>query len=130
MRVVDAMSAVVLSVGIHHSVQEAARLMAARHVGAAIVVDDSLAVPGIITERDVLGAVAEGRDLATLEVGDIMTFEARTASAAWDLDIAAEQMVRHGFRHLLVADDRGQLIGVVSMRDIVRARVRTPAEPA
>ena len=124
MRVADAMSLQVLEVGPHHTVKEAARLMSERHVGAAVVIDTDLPGPGIVTERDVLRAVADGRDPATTPVSEIMTFDARQASTDWDLDTAAAEMVRHGFRHLIVVDG-DRLAGVLSMRDVVRARVGT-----
>jgi CBS domain-containing protein len=123
MKVADAMSKVVLSVGTGTTVREACRLMAERNVGAAIVVDEGMPGPGIVTERDILRAVARGLDCDSAEVGEVMTFEARTATTSWDLETAAEEMVRHGFRHLVVVDDGGQLAGVLSMRDVVRSRL-------
>jgi CBS domain-containing protein len=131
MLVRDAMSSNVLVIRPDHTVAEAAQLMIGRHVGAAVVVDDGLPGPGIVTERDVMRAVGDGRDAATTPVREVMTFEARTATISWDLDTAAAEMVRNNFRHLLVVDERGELAGVVSMRDIVRARLGTaPAETA
>lgn len=127
MRVADAMSRVVLTVGTQHTLREACRLMVQRNVGAAVVVDDQLPGPGIVTERDVLRAVAEGLDPDATTVADAMTFEARTATTSWDLEIAAAEMVRHGFRHLVVVDDGGALAGVLSMRDVVRARMGAAA---
>lgn len=60
-----------------------------------------------------------------------MTFEARTATTNWDLDTAAEEMIKGHFRHLVVVDEQGSMVGLVSMRDIVRARTRTaPASEA
>jgi len=123
MQVADAMSKVVLTVGTQHTLREACRLMVQRNVGAAVVISDELPGPGIVTERDVLRAVAEGVDLDATTVADVMTFEARTASTSWDLETAAAEMVRHGFRHLVVVDGGGSLAGVLSMRDVVRARV-------
>jgi len=114
MHVKDAMS---------HTVAEAAQLMVRRRVGAAVVVDDQAPGFGIITERDVLRLVAEGADPQSTLVREVMTYEARSASETWDLDRAAEEMVRNGFRHLLVLDARGGLAGVMSMRDVVRARL-------
>jgi CBS domain-containing protein len=126
MHVRDAMSTHVLVVGPHHTLVDAARVMLQRRVGAAIVVDADLAGPGILTERDVMRAVAEGVDCASTLVSEYMTYDARTASAAWDLDTAAQEMCRGNFRHLIVVDD-DQMVGVVSMRDIVGARVRESA---
>ena len=123
MRVAEAMSKVVVSVATGTTVREACRMMAERNVGAAVVLDDDLPGPGIVTERDILRAVAKGIDLDTTAVSEVMTFDARTATSSWDLETAAEEMVRHGFRHLIVVDDGGRLAGIVSMRDVVRARL-------
>lgn len=122
MRVADAMSSIVLSVGTGETLRDACRSMAERNVGAAVVISDELPGPGIVTERDVLRAVARGLDPDRTTVADVMTFEARTATTSWDLDTAAAEMVRGGFRHLLVVDGAGALAGIVSMRDVVRAR--------
>ncbi|HVC39071.1 MAG TPA: CBS domain-containing protein [Candidatus Dormibacteraeota bacterium] len=131
MRVKDAMSADLLVVGTAVTVAEAARLMLKRHVGAAVVVDERLPGPGIITERDVMRAVADRRDPEATPVEACMTFEARTATTNWDLDTAAEEMIKGHFRHLVVVDEQGSMVGLVSMRDIVRARTRTaPASEA
>jgi len=130
-RVKDAMSADLLVVGTAVTVAEAARLMLKRHVGAAVVVDERIPGPGIITERDVMRAVADRRDPEATPVEACMTFEARTATTNWDLDTAAEEMIKGHFRHLVVVDEQGSMVGLVSMRDIVRARTRTaPASEA
>ena len=65
MQVRDGMSSVVLTVGPSHSLQRAARLMAERNVGAAIVMDPDSAGPGIVTERDILRSVAAGESPTT-----------------------------------------------------------------
>lgn len=127
MRVENAMATDVLTVGPDQTVAEAARAMIQRHVGAAVVGDDTLPGHGIITERDVMRCVGAGKDPATTLVREVMSFEARTASTGWDLDQAATEMLRNNFRHLLVVDARGEVRGVVSMRDIVRARAGSPA---
>jgi len=126
MKVADAMSRTVLTVGTEHTLREACRLMVERNVGAAVVMSEELPGPGIVTERDVLRAVATGVDLDGTRVNEVMTFEARTATTSWDLETAAGEMVKHGFRHLVVVDDRGSLAGVLSMRDVVRARLAAP----
>jgi CBS domain-containing protein len=122
MRVRDGMSNVVLTVGPNHTVREAARLMAERNVGAAVVVDPESPGPGIITERDVLRSLAEADDPGNELVCDHLTDDLISASPDWSLEQAAESMIEHGFRHLLVVD-RGELCGVLSMRDIVRCWV-------
>ena len=123
MQVRDAMTRAVLTVSPDHTVAEAAQLMVRRHVGAAVVVDEAAPGFGIITERDVLRLIAEGGDPQVATVRQAMTYEARSASDGWGLDRAAEEMLKNGFRHLLVLDTAGALVGVMSMRDVVRARL-------
>ncbi len=124
MQVREGMSSVVLTIGPSHSLQEAARLMAERNVGAAVVVDPDSPGPGILTERDILRSIAAGEDPSTELVRDHLTDELISASPDWSLEQAADTMCEHGFRHLLVVDG-GELRGVLSMRDIVRCWVTT-----
>jgi CBS domain-containing protein len=127
MRVRDAMSTVVLTIGPNHSLRDAARLMSARKVGAAAVLDPDSNGVGILTERDLLHAVGAGQDPDVEMAGAHLTSELVFAAPEWTLDQAAEAMVRGGFRHLIVLDD-GEVAGIVSVRDIVRAwsRAGTP----
>ena len=124
MQVRDGMSSVVLTIGPNHSLREAARLMADRNVGAAVVVDPESPGPGILTERDILRSIASGDDPAVEYVRDHLTDELISASPEWSLEQAAETMIENGFRHLLVVNG-GELCGVLSMRDIVRCWVST-----
>ena len=119
MKVRDGMSTLVLTIGPGHTIRAAARLMAERQVGAAIVLDPDGAGPGILTERDILESVAEGQDLDTELVGDHLTPNIVFAEPDWSLEEAAQAMTRGGFRHLVVTD-QGEMVGVLSVRDIVR----------
>ncbi|MFN2451317.1 MAG: CBS domain-containing protein [Candidatus Dormibacteria bacterium] len=123
MLVRDAMSKDTVSAEPSQTIREAATLMMQRRVGAVVVTDPALPGPGILTERDIMRAVAEGADPETTTVEACMTFEARTANAGWGLDEAAAEMTDGHFRHLLVVDDEGRMVGIVSMRDIVHAHV-------
>ena len=122
MQVRDGMSSVVLTVNPGHSLREAACLMAERRVGAAVVIDPEQPGPGIVTERDVLQAIAAGDDPASERVGDHLSSDLTFATPDWSLERAAEAMVRGGFRHLVVVDG-GEMAGILSMRDIVRCWV-------
>ncbi len=119
MRVRDGMSREVLVVGPQHTLREASRLMSQRRVGAAVVSDPDGEGTGIITERDVLLALADGQDADSELVGAHLTSDIVFASPDWSLEQAAEAMLRGGFRHLVVleGDDVG---GILSVRDIVR----------
>jgi CBS domain-containing protein len=119
MQVRDGMSSMVLTVGPGHTLREAARAMAERRVGAAVVLDPEAMGPGILTERDVLEAVGRGQDVDTERVGEHLTQNVVFASPDWSLEEAAAAMVRGGFRHLVVMDD-GEIRGILSVRDVVR----------
>lgn len=119
MQVSEGMSDSVLSVGPGHSLRDAAKLMSQRRVGAAVVIDPDLPGPGIITERDILHAIAAGEDVDTERVSTHLTSDLVFASPDWSLEEAAAAMVRGGFRHLIVVKD-GEIAGILSVRDIVR----------
>jgi CBS domain-containing protein len=119
MRVKDGMSEEILTVGPGHTLREAATQMRRRGIGSAVVVDPEGAGPSILTERDVLNAVGEGLDVDAEKVGDHQAGDLVFADPGWSLEQAAETMTRGGFRHLIVIEG-GDIIGMVSMRDIVR----------
>jgi len=123
MRISDAMSTVILTIGPNHSLRDAARLMSARKVGAAAVLDPDGSGIGILTERDLMHAIGAGQDPDVEKAGAHLTSELVFAAPEWTLDQAAEAMVRGGFRHLIVLE-QGEVVGIVSVRDIVRAWTR------
>src|SRR5215210_5022229 len=116
------MSGVVLTINPGHSLREAAKAMADRSVGAAVVVDPEEPGPGIITERDVLQSIAAGQSPDSEKVADHLSGRLTFAAPDWSLERAAEAMVRGGFRHLVIVDG-GEMVGILSMRDIVRVWV-------
>ncbi len=126
MYVRDGMSSVVLTVGPGHSLSDAAKVMSERSVGAAMVVDPDQPGPGILTERDVLDSLGAGQDPTKELVSDHLSADLTFAAPDWSLERAAEAMVKGGFRHLVVVDG-GELIGILSMRDIVRCWVQDGA---
>jgi CBS domain-containing protein len=119
MLVSDAMTEVVLTVGPAHSLRQAAAAMWERRVGAALVLDPEAQGPGMITERDVLRAIALGEDPDEHRVADHLTARLTFAGPDWSLEEAAAAMVRGGFRHLVIVDG-SDIAGILSMRDIVR----------
>ena len=119
MQVQQGMSQMVLTVGPSHTLREVAKLMAQRRVGAAVVMDPDSAGPGIITERDILVALGAGEDPDSEQVCDHLTRDVVFAAPDWSLEEAAAAMVRGGFRHLIVLQ-RGETVGVLSVRDVVR----------
>ncbi|MCB9010652.1 MAG: CBS domain-containing protein [Actinobacteria bacterium] len=81
--------------------------------------DHSLPGPAVVTERDLLRAVAQGLDPQTEHVADHMTSRLVTAGPTWSVEKAGDLMVQHGVRHVLVFDGP-DLVGILSMRDVVR----------
>ena len=102
--------------------------MSGRHVGSAIVHDPDGEGLGILTERDILNAVGGGLDPDEEKAANHITWDVVYAHPGWTLEEAASAMVRGGFRHLVVLDE-GDVLGVISVRDILRVwtKQRTPA---
>ncbi|GHH54215.1 CBS domain-containing protein [Streptomyces sp. CA-294286] len=131
MLVRDAMSTMVLTIGPAHTLRQAARLMSVRHVGAAIVLDHDTSGLGILTERDVLNCIGADQDPDLETAGSHTTTDVVFASPSWTLEEAAAAMSHGGFRHLIVLDDdHGEPIGVVSVRDIIRCWAPSHRHPA
>jgi CBS domain-containing protein len=119
MQVRDGMSTLVLTVGPEHTLRAAAKLMADRKVGAAVVLDPDGPGHGILTERDILVAAGAGQDLDAERVSAHLTSDIVFAAPDWSLEEAAVAMTRGNFRHLIVTEG-GEIVGILSVRDIVR----------
>ena len=113
------MSKVVLTVGSGHTLRDAATRMVQKSVGAAVVIDEDSPGPRIVSERDILNSVGRGEDPDVERVGDHMSDTLIAAAPAWSLERAAVEMAKRHIRHLVVIED-GELVGILSMRDIVR----------
>ncbi|HET7901597.1 MAG TPA: CBS domain-containing protein [Candidatus Nanopelagicales bacterium] len=116
----EVMTREVLMVGPGHTLREVAKVLSSRRVGSAVVHDTDGAGIGIITERDILRSVAADEDLDAETAGSHQTSEVVFAAPTWTLTEAADAMKRGGFRHLVVLDG-GEVAGVISVRDIVKA---------
>jgi CBS domain-containing protein len=79
---------------------------------------------GIFTERDIVRALSHSPDAPADPIGHWMTANPQTISGSDSVDEALQRMVSGGFRHLPVVDDAGQVIGMLSMRDMARAGVQ------
>ena len=119
MQVKDGMSEITLTVGPSHTLREAAEKMVEKGTGAALVFDDELPTPSVVTERDLLISIARGQDPDREHVADHMSEGVLTAAPDWSLERAAAEMSRRNVRHLVVFE-QGEPVGVLSMRDIVR----------
>ncbi len=120
----DRMTRDLLTVEPGAALTEAARRMASRGVGAVIVLEGER-LAGILTERDILKAVATGLAPDAL-VADWMTRHPETVESDDATDHAASLMIHGGFRHLPVVDE-GRVIGILSIRDLMRVALEDRA---
>jgi CBS domain-containing protein len=129
MHVRDAMTKPVLVVGPEHTLRQAAQLMAARRVGSCIIHDPDSSGVGIMTERDLLYAIGSGANPDVERTKGHITWEVVYARPDWSLEEAALAMSRGGFRHLVVMDG-DEVLGIVSVRDVMRVWAQSHAEAA
>ena len=101
------------------TLRRAAKVMTDRGIGAAVVIRDEK-VAGIVTERDVLHAIAGNDDVDSTKVEHVMTENVVSGAPGWDILKAAATMTEGGFRHLLVMEMDDPL-GIVSLRDLMDA---------
>jgi CBS domain-containing protein len=110
------------------TLREAARLLAADRVGLLVVLDHR-GVCGVLSERDLVAAVADGEDVEVERVADYLVDDLVTVDEGVSIDEAARTMSEAELRHLTVARD-GEVFGVVSIRDVVSALLEETAAKA
>lgn len=109
------------------------QLMRKHHIGALVVVEagGKNKPIGIVTDRDlVLELMAEGLDPAVFTAGDIMSVDLVVASPSMDAMDAVQLMKTHRLRRLVMVDDAGQLVGIVTMEDVLELLTRELANLA
>ena len=116
----DVMRAEVIEVAPEDTLGEVAERMSAVNVGAVVVKDYGRLI-GILTERDMLKAMAARVHTSEARVRQWMTEDPITVPTQTDLEEAARIMLENGFRHLPVVDELGQVIGIASLRRVVGA---------
>ena len=105
------------------ALMELVATIASRRIGAVLVLDEAGRLAGIVSERDVVKALAaKGPELHAVNAGDVMTRDVTTVGPATTINEAMDLMDRGYFRHLPVID-HGALVGIISVRDVVRARI-------
>lgn len=102
------------------SLRHVAEVLRSTDVSLAVVADDA-GIHGVISERDIVRAVALGLDLDTTVAQTIEAEDLKWATTTSTVDDVAEEMLENYLRHVLVGDDDGGLVGVVSMRDLLTA---------
>jgi CBS domain-containing protein len=121
-RLSELMTGAVVSVAPEDTLGEAAERMAEDGVGSAVVLDSGRLI-GILTERDLLRAVAGRVHTSEARVREWMTVDPMTATEATSADEAMRTMLEQGFRHLPVIEG-GRTIGVGSLRELMRTAMQ------
>jgi CBS domain-containing protein len=117
MRVSNLMKQPVIAIAPDQTLREAARLMHEHEIGA-LAVQEGESLAGIITERDLLHAAAEDKDLDSERVAAYMSSKVVTAGPNYDVSVAASIMHEHHIRHLIVQDQE-RVLGMLSLRDVL-----------
>ena len=110
----------IVTTGPTTTLREAARLLDDAGVGV-LVVGSAVAVEGVVSERDILRAVAHDADLDETAVSEIESRELKWATPTSTVDDVIEEMMEGYIRHVLVADPDGTLVAIASMRDLLTA---------
>lgn len=106
------------------TVAKAAALLHEKRIGAVVVRDVRGKVAGILSERDIVRAVGQrGADALHLRVEELMTKEVRTCKPGDSIKDLMQTMTLRRHRHVPVCDDGGELVGIVSIGDVVKARL-------
>lgn len=110
------------------TILDAARMMVENNMGLLVICDaaDSSKLAGVISERDIIKALASGKSLS-VKVGEVGTGNVVTVKAKEDVAEAAKAMNKNRIRHVVVVDEHDGMVGVVSMRDLVGERATLKA---
>ena len=105
------------------TLRSAAERMSRARIGSLVVLEDGGRLAGIITERDLVRSMSDGADPDSTPVRSYMSTKLIVARPEDSIVSAAHKMIAHGIRHLPVVDSSGRLVGIVSMRDVLRSLV-------
>ena len=107
------------------TVEEAAKLLAEKRIGAVVVSDDGKKPVGILSERDIVRELSkQGAAVLSGPISGLMTRKVSTCSTGEDTLAVLERMTEGRFRHLPVVDEDGNMLGIVSIGDAVSARLK------
>ena len=113
----------VVTVSPEQDVQGLLSLLAQHKVGALVVSPNGTTISGIVSERDIVRALAAGESLMSEPVSTIMTSEVFVSTTHVKIDELMTVMTSRRIRHIPITTDSGELIGIVSIGDLVKARL-------
>lgn len=128
MKVSDIMTKAALTDAADDTLAEASAKMWQQQTGSLLVMEGG-ELAGIVTERDVLRVVAEGHDPKSVSLRDVMTKDPVTVAQDTGLRDAAQIMFDRWFRHLPVVSGSGEVVGIISLRDLVSLLAEGMDEP-
>lgn len=105
------------------SVSELVSLLRKHNLGAVVVSTDGSSIEGIVSERDVIRQLAEGQDFLSAPVSSIMTANVHTCVPEDTVQSLMTAMTDRRIRHLPVVNRQGELIGIVSIGDLVKSQI-------
>jgi len=106
-------------------VAEAVKLLSERRIGAVVVSSDGRTAEGILSERDIVREMGRsGAEVLNRKASEVMTRKVMTCVCADDALAVLDRMTKGRFRHLPVVDDKGEMLGVVSIGDVVFGRLK------
>lgn len=113
----------IITIGPSAKLADVAKLMSKERVGAVVVLDDDANIAGIVSERDITRGLAEhGADILTMTADKVMTADVVTCRPEDGIDKLMQKMTTGRFRHIPVMD-KGKMVGIVSIGDIVKFRL-------
>ena len=107
-----------------------AAMISHHNVGALLIVDGEGSLCGLVSERDLVRALAlDGHAAMTLKAGELMTRQLVSVQPSASAESAQRLMLKHGIRHLPVTAEDGELVGVISQRDLLAAGLHSSRRP-
>ncbi|KGJ04109.1 CBS domain-containing protein [Paracoccus halophilus] len=115
----------IITIGPEASVADAVRLLSDKRIGAVVVSRDGKTPMGILSERDIVREMSkDGAGVLERQVSDLMTSKLVTCSTGEDAMVILEQMTNGRFRHMPVVNNAGEMVGIISIGDVVSARLK------
>jgi CBS domain-containing protein len=113
----------VSTISANETIAEAADFLAGNRIGAVMVSSATKQIAGILSERDIVRAISEhGKDVIDQPISKSMTENVKTCKSSNSIQEVMELMTNGGFRHLPIVED-DELIGIISIRDVIRHRM-------
>jgi CBS domain-containing protein len=112
----------IITIAEESTIRTALERLAEHRIGALIVVDEDGSLRGILSERDIVRRAAKNEELFSLSVGEVMTKDVVVGVPQDDIMAVAHIMTERSFRHLPIVDQSNNLIGMVSIGDVLKAQ--------